>query len=126
MIRTGAAIGSAGSNFGFHEIGFSVYSTSGTAKVIKEAGVPVSMLFKLADGRRPNVLDMIKNGEIDLIVNTPSDVVARKDEVTIRSTAVAHKIPVQTTLRAARASIEAIRAVRDHGIEVNTPQEYHS
>ncbi len=111
---------------GFHELGFAIFSTSGTAKVIGESGVPVSMLFKLADGRRPNVLDMIKNSEIDLIVNTPSDVAARKDEVTIRSTAVAHKIPVQTTLRGARASIQAIRALRERGIDVKTLQEYHA
>jgi carbamoyl-phosphate synthase large subunit len=110
---------------GFHDLGFTIYSTSGTAKVISEAGVPVNKLHKLADGRRPNVLDMIKNREIHFIVNTPSDHTARQDEVTIRSTAVANKVPVQTTLRAARASIEAIRSVKEKGLQVKPLQEYH-
>ncbi len=110
---------------GFHECGFTIYSTAGTAAMIEEAGVPVNKLFKLAERRRPNVLDMIKNGEIHYVINTPSGVTARKDEVRIRSTAVSNKIPVQTTLRAARASIEAIRSLKQSGLAVQTLQEYH-
>ena len=72
---------------GFADLGFTIYATSGTAAVLKAAGIPVKNLLKLAEGR-PNVLDMIKNGELALIINTPSGKIAREDEVKIRSTAM--------------------------------------
>ena len=109
----------------FAELGFTIYATSGTAAVIKEANVPVKKLFKLGEGR-PNALDMIKNGELALIINTPSGKTAREDEIRIRSTASSARIPVMTTLRAARASAEGIRALRDHGLSVKTIQEFHA
>jgi carbamoyl-phosphate synthase large subunit len=109
---------------GFVELGFTLYATSGTAAALKAAGVPVKKLFKLNEGR-PNALDMIKNGELALIVNTPSGKVAREDEVKIRSTATANRIPVFTTLRGARASLEGIRALKESGLSVKTLQEYH-
>ena len=62
-------------------------------------------VHKLHEGRRPNVLDRIKNGEIALVVNTPSEAASRQDAVTIRSTAVANKIPIYTNLRAAQACV---------------------
>jgi carbamoyl-phosphate synthase large subunit len=109
---------------GFAELGFTLYATSGTAAALKAAGVPVKKLFKLNEGR-PNALDMIKNGELAMIVNTPSGKVAREDEVKIRSTATANRIPVFTTLRGAQASLEGIRALRESGLSVKTLQEYH-
>jgi len=109
---------------GFVELGFTLYATSGTAAALKAAGVPVKKLFKLNEGR-PNALDMIKNGELAMIVNTPSGKVAREDEVKIRSTATANRIPVFTTLRGAQASLEGIRALRECGLSVKTLQEYH-
>ena len=109
---------------GFVDLGFTLYATSGTAAVLKAAGVPVKKLFKLSEGR-PNALDMLKNGELALVLNTPSGKVAREDEVKIRSTATANRIPVITTLRAAQASLEGIRALREHGLSVKTLQEYH-
>ena len=81
-------------------------------------------LFKLNEGR-PNALDMIKNGELAMIVNTPSGKVAREDEVKIRSTATANRIPVFTTLRGAQAGLEGIRALRESGLSVKSLQEYH-
>ena len=69
---------------GFAELGFTIYATSGTAAALKAAGVPVKKLFKLSEGR-PNALDMIKNGELALIINTPHGKVAREDEIKIRS-----------------------------------------
>jgi carbamoyl-phosphate synthase large subunit len=108
----------------FVALGFRVCATSGTAAALKGGDVPVSKLFKLSEGR-PNALDMIKNGEIDLIINTPSGKTAREDEVKIRSTATANRIPIITTVRGARASIEGIRAMREHGLSVKTLQEYH-
>ena len=94
---------------GFTDLGFTLYATSGTAAALKSAEIPVKKLFKLNEGR-PNALDMIKNGELAMIINTPSGKVAREDEVKIRSTATANRIPIITTLRAAKASLDGIRA----------------
>ncbi|HYR59632.1 MAG TPA: carbamoyl-phosphate synthase large subunit, partial [Chthoniobacteraceae bacterium] len=110
---------------GFAELGFKLFATSGTAAALSAAGIPVKKLFKLNEGR-PNALDMIKNGELALIINTPSGKVAREDEVKIRSTATANRIPIITTLRAAKASLEGIRALREHGLSVKPLQEYHA
>ncbi len=111
----------------YHELGFNIFSTSGTAKFLEEASIPVTELFKLAEKRRPNVLDMIKNGEVDFIINTPSaDRSPRVDEITIRSTAVANAIPVMTNLRAAQASAMAIKSMQQSEMAVAPLQEYHS
>jgi carbamoyl-phosphate synthase large subunit len=104
-------------------LGFEIYATSGTAAALQKAGVPVKNLFKLSEGR-PNALDMLKNGELAMIINTPSGKVAREDEVKIRSTASSSRVPVMTTLRAARASLEGIRAMRS-GYSVKPLQEWH-
>jgi carbamoyl-phosphate synthase large subunit len=107
----------------FADLGFVIYATSGTASALKAAGVAVHKLFKLSEGR-PNALDMIKNGELALIINTPAGKSPREDEVKIRSTAAANRLPIMTTLRAARASAEGIRALREHGLHVKTIQEF--
>ena len=109
---------------GFADLGFVLFATTGTAAALKAAQIPVSVLFKIGEGR-PNALDMVKNGELALIINTPSGKVAREDEVKIRSTASSARIPVMTTLRAAAASLEGIRAIREHGLSVRTLQEFH-
>jgi carbamoyl-phosphate synthase large subunit len=110
---------------GFVDLGFTIFATSGTAAALKAAKIPVKKLFKLNEGR-PNALDMIKNGELAMIINTPSGKVAREDEVKIRSTATANRIPIITTLRAANASLEGIRALREHGLSVKPLQEWHA
>ena len=109
---------------GFADLGFVLFATTGTAAALKAAHVPVNVLFKIGEGR-PNALDMVKNGEMALIINTPSGKTAREDEIKIRSTASSARIPVMTTLRAAAASLEGIRAIRDHGLSVRTLQEFH-
>ena len=110
----------------YHELGFKLFSTEGTAKAIKDEEIPVTQLFKLAEKRRPNVLDMIKNGEIDFVINTTSgDRNPRADEVTIRSSAVANGIPVMTNLSAAKASCMAIRSLKSLDLKVKTLQEFH-
>ncbi len=108
----------------FVDLGFKLYATGGTHATLAENGIESTRLFKLAEGR-PNVLDMIKNGEIDFIFNTPSGKSPRQDEVKIRSAAVAHHIPIMTTLRAAEASIHGIRSMQTRGISVKSLQEYH-
>ncbi len=107
------------------EIGFQIYSTSGTAQALEMGGIPVKRLFKLAEGR-PNVLDMIKNGEIQFVINTPSGKTPRQDEIAIRTAAVAARIPTMTTLRAVHASINGIRALKDKGLSVRSLQEFHA
>ena len=108
----------------FHELGFELYSTSGTAKALKAAGIPVNKLFKLAEGR-PNVLDMLKNGDIAFVINTPAGVTPRRDEVKIRAAAVANRVPIATTLRGARASALAITSLKREGLTVAALQSYH-
>ncbi len=108
----------------FAELGFSLFATHGTAAAFKAAGISVKRLHKIGEGR-PNALDMVKNGELALIINTPTGKVARADEVRIRSTANSARISVVTTLRAAKASLDGIRAIREHGISVRTLQEFH-
>jgi carbamoyl-phosphate synthase large subunit len=110
---------------GFRELGFELCATSGTAQVLQENGIEVQILFKIAEGR-PNVLDMIKNGEVQLIVNTPAGKTPRVDEVRIRSAAVAQKIPIMTTLAGANAALQGIQAFREHGLSVCPLQEYHA
>jgi carbamoyl-phosphate synthase large subunit len=106
-------------------LGFKLYATSGTAQALISARVPVKRLFKLAEGR-PHALDMMKNGEIDLIINTPSGKVPRKDEIQIRSLAVAQRIPILTTTSGVEASIRAIKAIQAKGISVAPLQRYHA
>jgi carbamoyl-phosphate synthase large subunit len=110
---------------GLQALGFWVYSTSGTASTLEAAGVPVERLFKLNEGR-PNVLDMLKNGNIALIINTPAGPVARQDEVRIRTTALYQRVPVMTTLAAAQASLLALRSLKSKPLGVKSLQEYHA
>ena len=108
----------------FFALGFKLYATGGTAKALAAIGVPVNKLFKVTEGR-PNVLDMIKNGEIQFIINTPSGKMPREDEVKIRSAAVANRIPIMTTLSGAKASLRGIQSVQSKGIDVRPLQDYH-
>jgi carbamoyl-phosphate synthase large subunit len=105
-------------------LGFKLFATSGTAAALSSGGVPVTRLFKLSEGR-PHVLDMLKNDEIDLIINTPSGKTPRQDEVRIRSHATASRIPILTTISAVEASIRAIRSLQTKGLRVRSLQEYH-
>ena len=108
----------------FAALGFKIYSTGGTAKALAAAGVPVNKLFKVTEGR-PNVLDMIKNGEVHFIINTPSGKIPREDEVKIRRAAVANRIPIMTTLSGAKASLNGICSMKTKGLRVKPIQEYH-
>ena len=109
----------------FVGLGFKIHATSGTAQLLTDSGVPVKTLLKIQEGR-PNVLDLIKNGEIHFILNTPSGQQPRRDEVVIRSAGVAARVATMTTLRGARASVAAIRAIQQAGYQVKSLQEYHS
>jgi carbamoyl-phosphate synthase large subunit len=106
-------------------LGFTVYSTGGTYKFLKEQGIAVERVYKLAEHKRPNVLDMMKNGDISFVVNTPSSHEAREDEIKIRSSAVTNKISHCTNLAAAEASVLAIRSLQTKKFEVKPIQAYH-
>jgi len=108
----------------FARRGFTVLSTSGTADRLEEAGVPVQRLPKLAEGR-PNVVDMIKNGEVAMVINTPSGRIPRRDEKRIRSGALANRIPIHTTMRGARAAVRSIESLKSAEMTVAALQDYH-
>ena len=108
----------------FIGLGFGIIATSGTAEMLAAAGVPVTRVFKLREGR-PHVLDRITNGDVQLIINTPSGKIPRDDELKMQSGARSIKIPIITTMRAAQASVTGIRALQTHGVAVKTLQEFH-
>src|SRR5437868_4188183 len=109
----------------FSNLGFEIISTSGTADALAKAKVPVTRVYKFREGR-PNVLDRVKNGDISFIINSPSGKIPREDEVTIRNAAIAQKIPIMTTLRAAQASVYGIRSLQKNKVRVRSLQEYHA
>jgi carbamoyl-phosphate synthase large subunit len=105
------------------DLGFEMVATKGTAKVLANNGIPVQTVFKVGEGR-PNIVDQIKNGEIHLVINTPSGKKPKADEVAIRSQSVAHNIPIITTLSGAEAVVNAIESLK-RGMSVKSIQEYH-
>ena len=109
----------------FVKLGFEIISTSGTAEALARAKIKVTKVFKIHEGR-PNVLDRIKNGDINFIINTPSGKIPREHEVVIRNAALAAKIPIMTTVRAALASANGIRSLQKRKVQVRSLQEYHS
>ena len=108
---------------GLSDLGFSIAATRGTAESIKKAGVPVRIVSKIGQGR-PDAVDLIKNGEIALILNTPSGKRPRKHEVTIRSAVVACGIPIITTIAGAKATIRGLEASLNHAKSVRSMQDY--
>src|SRR4029079_17917067 len=108
----------------FTELGFQLVATSGTASVLEKAGLKVQRISKLGEGR-PNAIDLLKNREIQLVINTPSGQVPRADEVKIRTTAVYTNTPIMTTLSGAKAAALGIAAFKKGGYGVKTIQEYH-
>jgi len=108
----------------FADLGFELAATSGTANVLEKAGMKVQRTLKLLEGR-PNVIDLIKNNEIQLVINTPSGAVPREDEVKIRTTAIYTGTPIMTTLSGAKAAVLGIAALKKSGYGVQTLQEYH-
>ncbi len=108
----------------FVDLGFSIIATSRTAAVLEAAGLKVERVAKLSEGR-PNAVDLLKNREIQLVINTPAGQTPRADEVKIRTTAVYTGTPIMTTLSGAKAAALGIAALRKSGYSVKTLQEYH-
>lgn len=106
------------------ELGFKIYSTSGTAEFLKTKGIKVEQLFRVSDEARPNVIDLIKNNKIQMVVNTPSGMISQRDGNMIRAEAVAKGISIWLTLSGAKAAIEAIRALKSEPLTICSLQEY--
>jgi carbamoyl-phosphate synthase large subunit len=104
-------------------MGFVLYSTSGTAATLAENGVAVKRIAKISEGR-PNAVDMIKNGQIQLVINTPGGLIPRRDENLIRAAVYAHNVCIMTTITAARAAVNGIKAVRSKPVGVRPIQQY--
>jgi carbamoyl-phosphate synthase large subunit len=107
----------------FSDLGFELVATSGTAAILEKAGLKVQRILKLLEGR-PNVIDLLKNKEIQLVINTPAGQSPREDEVKIRTTAIYTGTPIMTTLSGAKAAALGIAALKKSGYAVKTVQEY--
>ncbi|WP_273461699.1 carbamoyl-phosphate synthase large subunit [Sandarakinorhabdus limnophila] len=105
-------------------LGFELVATSGTELVLKAAGIPVTAVNKVAEGR-PHIVDRIKDGEIALIFNTTEGLQSLKDSQSIRASALYGRVPYYTTAPASRAAVAAIAALRRHRLEVRPLQSYH-
>ena len=100
----------------FIELGFNIIATDGTAQLLIENGISVNTIFKVGEGR-PNIVDQIKNGEIQLVINTPLGAQSRFDEYEIGRSAIRNKIPTITTISGAQAAIRGIRNVKSNIIK---------
>jgi carbamoyl-phosphate synthase large subunit len=105
------------------EIGFNLVATSGTAKELRRNGIQVESVYKVGEGR-PNIVDGIKNGEINLVINTPMGAQARYDEESIGRSCIQKGIVAITTLSGANAAVRAIRLAHQK-IDVKSIQEFH-
>jgi carbamoyl-phosphate synthase large subunit len=108
----------------FHKIGFSIMSTSGTSAFLNEKGIPNNSVTKVSMGR-PNVVDAIKNGKIQFIINTGTGDTSKRDGYHIRRSALKFNIPYATTISGAKAMCRGVTALRDKELTVKTVQAYH-
>ena len=110
----------------FNELGFKIIATGKSYEMIKEAGIPCEKIFKIYEGR-PNIADQIANGEIQMIINTPAGKTSAHDDSYIRKAAIKHRIPYMTTMAAAKASAEGIKAIKNNThLGVKSLQAHHA
>jgi carbamoyl-phosphate synthase large subunit len=107
------------------DLGFTLLATGGTARVLARNGLEVQHVLKIIEGR-PNIADLIKNGGVDLIINTPSGQEAHDDKLSLRSLAVMYNVPYITTVSGASAAINGIEFLQKGGLEVKALQDYHA
>ena len=108
----------------FYDLGFKIIATKGTAAFLSNHGLTVKKVKKVREGR-PNIVDIIKNGEIDLVINTTSVKREIAESYSIRATALTFDIPYTTTIAGAWATALAIRSMMEGKLDVKTLQEYH-
>jgi carbamoyl-phosphate synthase large subunit len=109
----------------FHELGFRLFASEGTARYLRGRGVPAERVFKVHEGR-PNGIDLILNGQVQLLINTPVGKHAYQDDFALRQAAVAHGVPYTTTLSAAGAAGDAVLALRSRRKSVRALQDWHA
>jgi carbamoyl-phosphate synthase large subunit len=108
----------------FHEMGFSILATDGTARYLSARGVPAGRVAKVHEGR-PNVIDLITSGKVQLLINTPLGKLTQRDDYLMRRTALQHRLPYTTTMSAANAACDAILALRSREGQVKSLQEWY-
>ena len=108
----------------FADLGFELVATSGTAALLEKAGLKVARVSKMSEGR-PHTVDLLKNRQVQLVINTPAGQTPRADEVKIRTTAVYSGTPIMTTISGAKAAALGIAALAKNGYSVKCLQEYH-
>jgi carbamoyl-phosphate synthase large subunit len=109
----------------FHKLGFKIKATEGTHRLLSQNGVKSELVLKMHEGR-PNIMDCIKNGDVQLIVNTPAGKMSKYDDSDIRKAAIKYKIPYVTTTAAAAAAAKGIEAYRRNPGTVKSLQNYHA
>jgi carbamoyl-phosphate synthase large subunit len=109
----------------FHALGFKMLATEGTARYLRARGIPTERVLKVYEGR-PNAIDLLVSGQIQLLINTPLGKLTQLDDYTIRRAALQHRVPYTTTLSAASAACDAIIALRSRAGEVRPLQEWHA
>jgi len=109
---------------GLYKLGFKLVATCGTAQYISSRGLPVETVLKVSEGR-PNIVDSIKNHEINFIINTPLGQRSRYDEYAIGRTAIKYRVPFITTLSAAEAVVRGLRTFRNKSVKVRCLQDYY-
>lgn len=108
------------------KMGFRIYATKGTSTFLRENGIPTSTVYRISENMQPDALGLMRRGEINLIINTPTESSgARRDGYMMRRLAVELEIPFITTIQAARAIVSAIKRARKGGIEVNDLASFH-
>ena len=107
----------------YRELGFEIVATRGTHQVLADAGIDSTLVLKISEGR-PNIEDMIKNGEIAMAINTSDNKASKNDAKRIREQVLRHQIPYFTTISAAKVAAEAIRSLRQHELMPKSLQEY--
>ncbi len=107
------------------DLGFKILATIGTADVLKNNGIEIETLPKLYEGIRPNIIDLIKDGKIDLMINTPAGKATKEDETKIRSHTILYNVPLITTIAGAQASVNGIEdLIKNPKMDVKSLQEY--
>ncbi|HEY9518129.1 MAG TPA: carbamoyl-phosphate synthase large subunit [Gemmatimonadales bacterium] len=109
----------------FHELGFKVLATDGTARYLRQRGIPAERVLKVYEGR-PNAVDLVVSGQVQLLINTPLGKLTQQDDYILRRAALQHRVPYTTTMSAASAACDAIIAVKSRVGEVRSLQEWHA
>jgi len=108
----------------FHEMGFQIIATEGTAKYLRKRGVPTEFAAKVYEGR-PNPIDLVISGDVQLLINTPLGKLTQRDDYAIRRAVIQHRVPYMTTMSAASAACDAVLALRSRRTMVRSVQEWY-